>query len=166
MRRPQSKHRHDPLPNPLQLPFKLASGLIRTVTERLPVREVVEKLPTEPPSLALATLLNQLLLPKIDADRRRELSGKCVEFHIKDAGVRVRLQLGDRGFAPAPRGAHVVLKISAPAASFWRLAAGKDDADTLFFQRALTMEGDTEFGLLVKNTLDAIGPLVPSFLRR
>ena len=28
--------------------------------------------------------------------------------------------------------------------------------DTLFFSRRLSMEGDTELGLLVKNTLDAI----------
>ncbi|MBS0304919.1 MAG: hypothetical protein JSR43_05995, partial [Proteobacteria bacterium] len=34
-----------------------------------------------------------------------------------------------------------------------------DDADRLFFDRALVMEGDTELGLVLKNTLDAIGPL-------
>ena len=38
---------------------------------------------------------------------------------------------------------------------------GQDDADRLFFERALVMEGDTEFGLMIKNTLDAIGPLWP-----
>ena len=32
--------------------------------------------------------------------------------------------------------------------------------------RDLVMEGNTEYGLLLKNTLDAIGPLVPEFLRR
>ena len=33
------------------------------------------------------------------------------------------------------------------------------DADRLFFERALVMEGDPEMGLVLKNTLDAIGPL-------
>ena len=28
--------------------------------------------------------------------------------------------------------------------------------DTLFFSRRLSMEGDTELGLIVKNTLDAL----------
>jgi len=28
----------------------------------------------------------------------------------------------------------------------------------LFFDRLMVMEGDTEFGLLLKNTLDAVGP--------
>jgi predicted lipid carrier protein YhbT len=30
------------------------------------------------------------------------------------------------------------------------------DADTLFFDRRLSIEGDTELGLLLKNTLDAL----------
>jgi predicted lipid carrier protein YhbT len=45
------------------------------------------------------------------------------------------------------------------------MASGDEDADTLFFERALVMEGDTDFGLLVKNTLDAMGPLLPPLLR-
>jgi predicted lipid carrier protein YhbT len=41
------------------------------------------------------------------------------------------------------------------------LARRQEDPDTLFFSRRLSMEGDTELGLLVKNTLDAIeAPLV------
>jgi predicted lipid carrier protein YhbT len=31
----------------------------------------------------------------------------------------------------------------------------------MFFERVLVMEGDTELGLVLKNTLDAIGPLWP-----
>jgi predicted lipid carrier protein YhbT len=41
------------------------------------------------------------------------------------------------------------------------LARRLEDPDTLFFSLRLSMEGDTELGLLVKNTLDAIdAPLV------
>ncbi len=36
------------------------------------------------------------------------------------------------------------------------IAARKEDPDTLFFQRRLTIEGDTELGLQVKNLMDAI----------
>ena len=59
-----------------------------------------------------------------------------------------------------PDGGPVTLRVAADAASFLRLARGEDDADRLFFERALVMEGDTEYGLILKNTLDAIGPLV------
>ena len=54
-----------------------------------------------------------------------------------------------------------VLVIRARSAALLRLVRGQDDADRLFFERALVMEGDTEFGLMIKNTLDAIGPLWP-----
>ncbi|RWR01488.1 hypothetical protein ED28_13430 [[Pantoea] beijingensis] len=37
-----------------------------------------------------------------------------------------------------------------------RVAARKVDPDTLFFQRRLVIEGDTELGLEVKNLMDAI----------
>jgi predicted lipid carrier protein YhbT len=36
------------------------------------------------------------------------------------------------------------------------VARRQEDPDTLFFSRRLAMEGDTELGLLVKNTIDAI----------
>lgn len=130
------------------------------------LRQAIERLPVEPPSFVLATLLNRVLLPRLDATARAALADRCVEVHVKDVGVCLRLQLAARGFVPAGRAARVALRISAPALAFWRLAAGDEDADALFFERALAMEGDTEFGLLLKNTLDAIGPLVPAFLRR
>jgi predicted lipid carrier protein YhbT len=34
--------------------------------------------------------------------------------------------------------------------------AREEDPDTLFFGRRLLMEGDTDLGLLVKNTLDGV----------
>lgn len=130
------------------------------------LRHLVERLPTQPPSMLLAVALNRGLLPKRDAAARSGLSGQCAEVHVHDFGVRFRLALGPRGFDPAPAGASPVLRIKAAAEVFWRLAEGSEDADTLFFERKLVMEGDTELGLLLKNTLDAIGPLVPQFLAR
>jgi len=42
--------------------------------------------------------------------------------------------------------------------SFLQLAARREDPDTLFFQRELIIEGDTELGLQVKNLLDRLEP--------
>jgi predicted lipid carrier protein YhbT len=130
------------------------------------VWRLIERLPVEPPSFVLAHTLNRLLLPRLDGAMRAALADRCVEAHISDFGVRMRLTLAARGFVPAARGAAVALRVSATATAFWRLASGAEDADTLFFERALVMEGDTELALLLKNTLDALGPLVPGFLRR
>jgi len=130
------------------------------------LRRLIERLPVEPPSLVLALVLNRILLPRLDAGAREALARQTVEVCVTDFGVRCRLALDRRGFAPAPGGGAARLRVAAPAEAFWRLAAGEEDADTLFFERVLVMEGDTEYGLLLKNTLDAIGPLVPEFLRR
>ena len=42
------------------------------------------------------------------------------------------------------------------ARCFLRLAQRQEDPDTLFFSRRLSIEGDTELGLVVKNALDAL----------
>ena len=38
------------------------------------------------------------------------------------------------------------------------MAARRRDPDTLFFQRRIVVEGDTELGLAVKNLLDSLDP--------
>ena len=123
------------------------------------IRRVVERLPVQPPSFVLARLLDRVLLPRLPADARAALGGRTVEVAVSDLGLRVRLHLGAGGFGVAAAHSVTALRIVAPARSYWRLLRGEDDADRLFFERALVMEGDTEMGVVLKNTLDAIGPL-------
>ena len=125
------------------------------------LRGVVRRLPTAPPSFLLARLLDRLLLPRLDDTQRRLLGGACVEIEVVEPGLRLRLRLGARGFEAAGSGEAAVLVVRAQAQALWRLLRGTDDADRLFFDRALVMEGDTELGLVLKNTLDAIGPIWP-----
>ena len=132
---------------------------LNLVAERL--RRIVERLPVQPPSFVLARVLDRVLLPRLPADVRATLGNRTVEVSISDLGVRVRLQLAPGGFRVAPSHSQTALRIVAPAKSYLRLLRGEDDADRLFFERALVMEGDTEMGLVLKNTLDAIGPLWP-----
>lgn len=122
---------------------------------------LVDRLPVAPPSFVLAQVLDRVLLPRLPADARQALAARCVELRVSDFAVRVRLQLGPRGFVPARDRGEPALRIVAPASSYLRLLRGEDDPDRLFFERALVMEGDTELGLVLKNTLDAIGPLWP-----
>jgi len=133
-----------------------AASLDRLATR---VRPLLQRLPMQPPGLALATALNHWLAPRLPADAREALSNRCVEIAVTDFGLVLRLQLERRGFGLAPSHAPVALRIAAAAPAYWRLLRGRDDADRLFFERALVMEGDTEMGLVLKNTLDAIGPL-------
>jgi predicted lipid carrier protein YhbT len=123
------------------------------------LRNLVASWPTQPPSFVLARALDRVLLPHLGADVRAMLLRRVVELRVSDLGVRARVALMPGGFRVAASGAEPLVRISAPLDTYWRLARGIDDADRLFFERALLMEGDTEMGLVIKNTLDAIGPL-------
>ena len=123
----------------------------------------VERLPATPPSFLLAQVLDRVLLPRLPADARQAMTGRCVELRVSDFGLRVRLQITPDGFRPAGEQGETALRIVAPSTSFLRLVRGDEDPDRLFFERALVMEGDTELGLVLKNTLDAIGPLWPTW---
>ncbi len=133
--------------------------LLRALHQR--ARALARRLPTEPPSFVAARLLDRLLWPRLDAGQRRELAGRVVELEWLESGLRLRLRLGARGFEPVLGAAEPAVRIRAQGQALWRLLRGQDDADRLFFERALVMEGDTEYGLVIKNTLDAIGPLLP-----
>lgn len=142
--------------------FPLPAGLpawLAPVHQRLCA--LVDRLPVAPPSFVLARVLDRVLLPRLPADARQALTQRCVELRVSDFAIRVRLQLGPGGFVAAADAGEPALRIVAPAASYLRLLRGEDDPDRLFFERALVMEGDTELGLVLKNTLDAIGPLWP-----
>lgn len=125
------------------------------------VRSVVRRLPTQPPSFVVARLLDRILWPRLDEAARAALALRTVEVEVLELGLRVRLQLGRHGFIVAPSMSEATVTIRARMAALWRLARGEDDADRLFFERALVMEGDTEYGVALKNVLDAVGPLIP-----
>ena len=133
-----------------------------------PVASVLERLPPYPAALVLATGLNAVLAAKIPADVAVLLEGRKLRLHVRDARVQLDFTWDGRRFKPLPRQSQVDLAITASAPDFLRLAQRAVDADMLFFDRRLSMEGDTELGLVVKNTLDALElPLLhAAWLRR
>ena len=121
------------------------------------VARLAGRLPQWPPSLALAAALSLALGRLIDAEPLAPLRGKRIALHVTDAALTLRVIFTGRRFEPvldARRPPDVM--ISASAHDFLLLALRKADPDSLFFSRRLLMEGDTELGLLVKNTLDAV----------
>ena len=121
-----------------------------------PVGRLVGRLPQLPPTLALVGALNVALGRILPRERIEPLAGKRLMIVVTDAGLALRFTLGARGFAPSLDRVEPDLRISATARDFLALALREEDPDTLFFGRRLLMEGDTDLGLLVKNTLDAI----------
>lgn len=120
------------------------------------VAAVLEKLPAYPGSVVLATALNAGLASQLPQDVAQMLSGRKFRIHVRDARVAFDFSWNGTRFVPLSRQAHPDLVISASGPDFVRMARRQEDPDTLFFSRRLSMEGDTELGLVVKNTLDAL----------
>lgn len=121
-----------------------------------PVSRVGARLPQLPPTLLLTTTLNFALDRLLPREQLEPLTGKRLMIRVRDAGLVLRFTYGRYGFLPSfdPRTPDLV--ISARVRDFISLMTREEDPDTLFFSRRLTMEGETELGLQVKNTLDAI----------
>jgi len=84
------------------------------------------------------------------------LEGKRVRIRLTDAPLQLNLCIaaGRLKVASAHETPHVTVR--GRLADFVRLASRTEDPDTLFFQRRLSLEGETETGLAIKNALDAL----------
>jgi predicted lipid carrier protein YhbT len=97
-----------------------------------------------------------VLRPHLPDDVRAGMAGKHFRVRVSDAGMAFDFSWREQGFTALQHGGTPDLEIGACLRDFVALARREQDPDTLFFARRLAMEGDTELGLLVKNTLDAI----------
>ena len=104
----------------------------------------------------LTILLNEALRVPLHHDELAFLGQAIVGIRIDDLNLDWRIRLDGNRLRPVNREVSVDVSISGHAHDFARLALRLVDPDTLFFQRRLCIEGDTEIGLGVKNTLDAL----------
>jgi predicted lipid carrier protein YhbT len=100
--------------------------------------------------------LNLALAKNLAPDVTQMLVGKKLRLRVTDAQWAFDFEWKNGRFVACQNQAVADLTISASAHDFVLLARRQEDPDTLFFSRRLSMEGDTELGLLVKNTIDAI----------
>ena len=121
-----------------------------------PVGSVLSRLPAYPGSLLFVSALNLALRAQLAADVTAMLVGKRLRLRVTDAQWAFDFEWRKDRFSATQNTGDADLTISASAYDFVLLARRLEDPDTLFFSRRLSMEGDTELGLLVKNTLDAI----------
>ncbi|PIF92457.1 putative lipid carrier protein YhbT [Acidovorax sp. 62] len=145
-----------------------------------PVGAVLSRLPAYPGSVLLVTALNLALARHLPADVLALLLHRKLRIEVRDARVAFDFAWNGQRFAPcsparpggaakaagAPSASQATnapnthnapdLTISASAHDFVLLAQRQQDPDTLFFSRRLSMQGDTELGLVVKNALDAL----------
>lgn len=82
------------------------------------------------------------------------LEGKWLKVAINDLALVWFISLQE-GNLIVKQHAQANVSVSGNANDLILIAARKEDPDTLFFQRRLVIEGDTELGLYVKNLMDA-----------
>ncbi len=118
-----------------------------------PLAFIARHLPETPPSFALATALN-VVRPRLWPEEDFAwLTGKTIRLAILDLERGVTLAFDGMRFHASSTSADVTF--GASMEDYLILARRQEDPDTLFFQRRLTIEGDTEVGLALKNLLDA-----------
>lgn len=120
------------------------------------VARIAARLPQKPPTLALTLALNLALGRILPREDLAPLTGHHLRLNVRDAGLSLDFTLNERGFQARVADGKPDLILTANVRDYLALALREEDADTLFFARRLLMEGDTELGLLVKNTLDAV----------
>ena len=122
------------------------------------VSTVGNKLPQWPHTVVLVVGLNAVVKMKLlPEDSLELLEGRTFLIDVLDTGGRACFTFRDGLFRPvftAPESPDLAFRANLSA--FMQLVARQEDPDTLFFNRELSIEGDTELGLVVKNMLDAV----------
>ena len=120
-----------------------------------PLSRLAARLPALPASLVFAAVGNLLVWPRLRDLDWSTVHGRRICVRVSDLGLRFHFSLRERGFhAEANENSDVTF--SATAEDLARLALRLEDPDTLFFNRRLRIEGDTDLGLTVKNQLDSL----------
>lgn len=122
------------------------------------VARIGARLPQWPHAITLTTGLNALLkMGLLPEDSLAALEDKIFRVTINDTGGTATFGYSRGLFRPLFRAERSPdLSFAANLSAYLQLLARQEDPDTLFFNRELSIEGDTELGLVVKNMLDAV----------
>lgn len=104
---------------------------------------------------ALEPALNHALQALVDQGELDFLTDRICAIAVKGTDKHWNISLqGSR--LQLIKSDHSDVTISATIPAFMKLLSQQTDPDTLFFERQLSIEGDVELGLHVKNLLDAL----------
>jgi len=116
----------------------------------------VALLPEKFHATAISKLLNLLLESALQEGELDFLDGQSVSVEVIDLKLRFALSLEQERLVARPWQTQDDLNLRGHLYDFLLLASRQEDSDTLFFQRRLKMEGNTDLGLEVKNLLDGM----------
>ena len=139
-----------------KLPLKLKEKLIKLVPKLL--QPSLRILPFKAQKKLLINALHTIFSDAIEDGDFGFLQGKWLKISITDLQLNWWLSFDQHQLIMASSEENIVedVSFSANGDDLVLIAGRKQDPDTLFFQRRLKIEGDTELGLEVKNLIDAI----------
>ncbi|MDQ1362206.1 MAG: O2-independent ubiquinone biosynthesis accessory factor UbiT [Pseudomonadota bacterium] len=119
------------------------------------VGKLLGQLPAWPATQAFVTAFNLTVWKKLRELDWDGIHGRKFCVVIKDLQLALHFSVTQKGLrAEKPVQPDVIF--TASLMDFIRLALRLEDPDTLFFNRRLLIEGNTDVGLRVKNMLDGV----------
>lgn len=135
-----------PLPSPVEVVRKISRTLVRGAS----------LVPFAVQRSALSRVMDVALQEPLADGDFEFLKGKWLKVEITDAGLCWYFTCTDQDKLLISEQQQADVCIRGKLKEFLQLTARTEDPDTLFFQRRLQIEGDTELGLEVKNLLDGV----------
>ena len=141
---------------PLTLPVTVRGKIIKTIPNIL--RPTLALIPTKLQKKLILPALHSVFSEAISEGDFDFLEGKWLKISITDLNLNWLISFADNRLIMADdeKAVKEDVSFSASGDDLLLIAGRKQDPDTLFFQRRLKIEGDTELGLEVKNLIDAI----------
>ncbi|QQX79144.1 SCP2 sterol-binding domain-containing protein [Shewanella sp. KX20019] len=131
------------------LPNNLAEKILRIAPKAL--SQPLALIPFSLKADLLKRILGLMLAEQARDEELDFLLERWVAINIEDLGLTFEVSYNGHWQVRPLQSAEVTFKSNSKALLL--IVAAKEDPDTLFFQRKLSIEGDTELGLEVKNLL-------------
>jgi predicted lipid carrier protein YhbT len=129
--------------------------MMMKLTPPAALAKLLARLPAYPASLAFATAFNLTVWKSLQDLDWEALQERRFCVHVRDTGIKLWFSVATSGLK-AEKAGQADVTFTATLMDFTRLALRLEDPDTLFFNRRLLIEGDTDLGLRVKNMLDGV----------
>ncbi len=120
------------------------------------LRPSVQLLPKALHNRALLESLKAVFSEALNDGDFEFLTGKWLKVAIKDMELAWFISFRNGQLVVAEHSVQEDVSFSGNLNDLVLIAGRKEDPDTLFFQRRLQIEGDTELGLEVKNLMDSV----------
>lgn len=133
---------------------KIRTQLVQNAASIL--RSPIDLLPKSVQKRALIEALQRVFHESIQDGDFDFLQHKWLKVEIRDLDLRWFISYENQRLIVADNVKNEDVSFSGDLNELILIAGRKEDPDTLFFQRRLLIEGDTELGLEVKNLMDSV----------